>query len=130
MKKTIVIYRGPGSPERCTKAAELLETMEEKAAAKELHTNVPTLRKLAASAKTMAEHQVRLCSNGSKPLLLAEVTTPNGVLDAAIAAFKKHKRLLTRLEIPGWRIEVGSRSFSLEDLRKEYAASMSSRRAP
>lgn len=124
---SILIYRGPSTQERCAEAAQLLSEGDEKAAAKRLHVTKGTLKKLAAAHLTMARYVVTLTRDGDKGLTLCEVVTPNGVLDATIAAFKKHRRTLNRLELPGWRLKCGSREMEIADIRAE--ASGARRRA-
>jgi hypothetical protein len=47
--------------------------------------------------------------------------TPKGALAAAVAAFREFPGTLKGLELPGWKLLVGSTSFALEDVRGEAA---------
>lgn len=120
------LYVGPGSVARC--AAAHAARLSAKAAkvplkqvAEEFGCTRSTLNAWADAHALMTQFTVKLARDGSPTMTVCAVVTPKGALAAAVAAFREYPGTLKGLELPGWKLLVGSQSFPLEDVREAAA---------
>lgn len=100
-------------------AKETKDTLKEIAA--DFGVSRGTLRRMYEAHKAMQQYEVKLAREGSPTMAVCTVITPKGALAAAVAAYREYPETLKGLELPGWELLVGSRSFKLHDVREESA---------